>query len=73
MSNYTHPDTNYGAQCQYPELFVADVTRFLKGRASAQEGRAMKEKLVKVPGPDHPISIERNPARVVVSVPGRSA
>jgi uncharacterized protein (DUF427 family) len=31
----------------------------------------MKEKLVRVPGPDHPISIERNPARVVVSVAGR--
>jgi hypothetical protein len=24
----------------------------------------MKEKQVKLPGPDHPISIERNPARV---------
>ena len=31
----------------------------------------MKEKQVKVPGPDHPISIQRNPARVVVSVAGR--
>ena len=31
----------------------------------------MKEKLIKVPGPDHPISIERNPARVAVSVAGR--
>jgi uncharacterized protein (DUF427 family) len=31
----------------------------------------MKEKPMKVPGPDHPISIERNPARVVVSVAGR--
>jgi uncharacterized protein (DUF427 family)/predicted SnoaL-like aldol condensation-catalyzing enzyme len=31
----------------------------------------MKEKLIKVPGPDHPISIERNPARIVVSVAGR--
>ena len=28
----------------------------------------MKEKQIKVPGPDHPISIQRNPARVVVSV-----
>ncbi|CAB3784131.1 DUF427 domain-containing protein [Pararobbsia alpina] len=26
---------------------------------------------VKVPGPDHPITIERNPARVVVSLAGR--
>jgi uncharacterized protein (DUF427 family) len=31
----------------------------------------MKEKQVKLPGTDHPISIERNPARVVVSVAGR--
>jgi hypothetical protein len=31
----------------------------------------MNEKQVKLPGPDHPISIERNPARVVVSAAGR--
>jgi uncharacterized protein (DUF427 family) len=31
----------------------------------------MKEKESKLPGPDHPISIECNPARVVVSVAGR--
>ena len=31
----------------------------------------MKEKQIKIPGPDHPISIERNPGRVVVSVAGR--
>jgi uncharacterized protein (DUF427 family) len=31
----------------------------------------MKEKQIKLPGPDHPISIQRNPARVVVSVAGR--
>ena len=31
----------------------------------------MKEKQVKVPGPDHPISIQRNPACVIVSVAGR--
>src|SRR5260370_5947225 len=31
----------------------------------------MKEKQVKLPGPDHPISIERNRAHVVVSVAGR--
>jgi uncharacterized protein (DUF427 family) len=30
----------------------------------------MKEKQVKLPDPDHPISIQRNPARVVVSVAG---
>ena len=31
----------------------------------------MKEKQVKLPGPDHPISIRRNSGRVVVSVAGR--
>ena len=31
----------------------------------------MKQKQIKIPGPDHPISIERNPARIVVSVAGR--
>jgi uncharacterized protein (DUF427 family) len=31
----------------------------------------MKEKQVKLPGPDHPISIQLNPARVVITVPGR--
>ena len=33
----------------------------------------MKTKQIKVPGPDHPISIQRNPTRVVVSVAGRVA
>jgi len=28
-------------------------------------------KVIKVPGPDHPIAIEPNPARVVVTVAGR--
>ena len=32
----------------------------------------MKEKQVKLPSPDHPISIRPNPARVVVSVAGRA-
>jgi uncharacterized protein (DUF427 family) len=31
----------------------------------------MKEKQIKIPDPDHPISIERNPARIVVWVAGR--
>ena len=31
----------------------------------------MAEKQIKQPGPDHPITIEANPARVVVSVAGR--
>ena len=32
----------------------------------------MKEKQIKNPGADHPISIERNRARIVVSVAGRA-
>jgi uncharacterized protein (DUF427 family) len=32
----------------------------------------MNNKLIKVPDPDHPISIERNPARIVASVAGRA-
>ena len=31
----------------------------------------MTEKPIKVPGPDHPITIEPNPARVRVAVAGR--
>jgi len=31
----------------------------------------MTDKRAKVPGPDHPITIERNPARVVVVAAGR--
>jgi len=33
----------------------------------------MQEKQIKNPGPDHPISIQHNPARVVVSVAGQVA
>ena len=35
------------------------------------ESRAASGKVVKVPGPGHPIQIERNPNRVVVRVAGR--
>jgi uncharacterized protein (DUF427 family) len=31
----------------------------------------MAERAKRVPGPDHPITIERNPARITVSVGGR--
>ena len=31
----------------------------------------MQEKKILIPGPDHPITIERHPARVVVTVAGR--
>ena len=31
----------------------------------------MKNKQIKIPGPDHQISIQRNPARIVVSVAGQ--
>ncbi|NRQ17765.1 hypothetical protein BHMPCIPO_05028 [Ensifer sesbaniae] len=31
----------------------------------------MSDKPIKIPGPDHPISIDRNTARVVVKLDGR--
>ncbi|HEY2528185.1 MAG TPA: DUF427 domain-containing protein [Xanthobacteraceae bacterium] len=31
----------------------------------------MADKVVKIPGPDHPISIEANPSRVVVTIGGK--
>ena len=31
----------------------------------------MVEKQIKIPGPDHPITIEANPSRVVVTVGGK--
>ncbi len=31
----------------------------------------MLEKVTKIPGPDHPITIEKNPKRVVVTVAGK--
>ena len=31
----------------------------------------MSEKTIRVPGPDHPITIERNPRRVVITVAGK--
>ena len=32
----------------------------------------MSAKAVRIPGPDHPITIERNPKRIVVKVAGRT-
>jgi uncharacterized protein (DUF427 family) len=31
----------------------------------------MADKSIKIPGPDHPITIEANPSRIIVSVAGR--
>lgn len=36
-----------------------------------QQNKAATARPIKVPGPDHPIRIERNPNRVVISVAGR--
>jgi uncharacterized protein (DUF427 family) len=35
------------------------------------EDDPMTAKPIRIPGPDHPITVERNPARVVVRVAGR--
>ena len=35
------------------------------------QGQIMTDKLMKIPGADHPISIEANPSRVVVTVGGK--
>ena len=35
------------------------------------QGQIMTDKLMKIPGPDHPISIEANPSRDVVTVGGK--
>ncbi|WP_019832379.1 DUF427 domain-containing protein [Sphingomonas sp. PR090111-T3T-6A] len=32
----------------------------------------MSDKIIKIPGPDHPITIERNPHRVVVTLGGKT-
>ena len=44
---------------------------FWSAKYEPKERRNMKTRQIKLPGPDHPISIERNPACVVVSVAGR--
>jgi uncharacterized protein (DUF427 family) len=38
------------------------------GRARAGLSADMADKTVKIPGPDHPITVEKNPDRVVVKV-----
>jgi uncharacterized protein (DUF427 family) len=41
-----------------------------RGGVMQQQGAATTKR-ARIPGPDHPITIERNPARVVVSLAGR--
>jgi uncharacterized protein (DUF427 family) len=41
------------------------------GSISIQERTNMADKLIKIPGPDHPISIEANLSRIVVTVEGQ--
>jgi uncharacterized protein (DUF427 family) len=45
-------------------------SRFKRGEA-VEQNVAIAAKPVKIPGPDHPITIERNPARIIVSIAGR--
>jgi uncharacterized protein (DUF427 family) len=39
---------------------------------SGKEAKQMETKSVKIPGPEHPIAIKPNPARITVSVAGRN-
>ncbi len=52
-----------------PTQFV-DINGKRKGKAMS-EHRLATQKAINVPGWDHPITIERNPNRVVVTVAGR--
>jgi uncharacterized protein (DUF427 family) len=54
-------------------VFVAGVTPFLDAGCRFQFRRIqmMTDKPMKIPGPNHPISIEANPSRVVVRVGGK--
>ena len=36
-----------------------------------QQNKTAADRPIKVPGPDHPITIERNPNQIVISVAGR--
>jgi uncharacterized protein (DUF427 family) len=47
------------------------IPKFYTNRYKMERKPNMKEKRIKEPGPEHPISIERNPARIVVSVEAR--
>jgi uncharacterized protein (DUF427 family) len=73
------------AEYQYPELSSTRRRCFQSGigprecrtGSPNQEGEAMEQKVsprskpIKEPGPNHPITIERNPNRLLISVAGR--
>jgi len=42
-----------------------------KGDLQVEQNVHAQAKPIKIPGPDHPISVERNSGRVVISVAGR--
>lgn len=42
-----------------------------RGPPNAQQETVMNERAIKIPGPDHPITVEPNPGRVTVSIGGR--
>jgi uncharacterized protein (DUF427 family) len=50
---------------------VTEYTINALEKGIAMEQTLSTSKPIKVPGPDHPITIERNPNRVVISVGGR--
>jgi uncharacterized protein (DUF427 family) len=48
------------------------MSRSSRRAEQKKKTKNMKTKQIEIPGPDHPISIQPNPARVVVSVAGRA-
>lgn len=49
----------------------ASSSQAITGEFVKEKTMELKDKLIKQPGPDHPITIEPNPDRVVVSIGGR--
>src|SRR5471030_3548918 len=58
---------------RYPAVFVGNdyLTTLQSVHPCFKEHEAMQTKTVKIPGPDHPITIEPNPARITIAIGDR--
>src|SRR5471032_3546107 len=58
---------------RYAAVFVGNdsLTTLQSVHPCFKEHEAMQTKTVKIPGPDHPITIEHNPAHITISIGGR--